>query len=50
MPINHTETKQSKLTINMGISGDTAVSVPDHHTKVNIAIKGVMQIAWFPSA
>ena len=29
---------------------DTAVSFPDHHNKVNIAIKSITQIFWFPSA
>ena len=29
---------------------DIAGSIPDHHNKVNIAIKQVTQIFWFPSA
>ena len=29
---------------------DIASSVPDHHNKVNIAIKQVTQIFWFPSS
>ena len=29
---------------------DAVVLVPDHHNEVNIAIKGVTQIVWFPSA